>query len=270
MNRIITALDFPDPEKARALVERLEPSLTRLKIGNQLYTLAGPGLVDECQKAGFDVFLDLKYHDIPNTVASAVKAAASMGVWMVNVHATGGPAMLAAARNAVQQFDRSAAHGGGTRLIAVTVLTSLDRRELAAVGMDVEPVDQVSRLATLARQAGLDGVVCSPHEVRQIRAIARDNFLAVTPGVRLDQGTDGLAGASRSTSGQPAGNISSHGGQPDDQKRTLTPYDAIMAGSDFLVIGRPITQAASPLDVLHALNAEVQIAASQISATVPA
>lgn len=258
MNRIITALDFSVPAQARALVERLDPSLTRLKIGNQLYTLAGPSLVEECQKAGFDVFLDLKYHDIPNTVASAVEAAAGMGVWMVNVHASGGPAMLQAARNAVQQFDRSADKAGGTRLIAVTVLTSLDRGELAAVGLDVEPADQVTRLATLARQAGLDGVVCSPHEVAQIRAIAKNNFLTVTPGVRPDQ-----------SSSAPVSKISSHGGRPDDQRRTLTPYDAIVAGSDFLVIGRPITQAQSPLDVLHALNAEVQIAASQLSANSP-
>lgn len=259
MNRIITALDFNEPGKARALVERLDPSLTRLKIGNQLYTLAGPALVEECQKAGFDVFLDLKYHDIPNTVASAIEAAAGMGVWMVNVHASGGPAMLQAARNAVEQYDRHAEHGGGTRLIAVTVLTSLDRDELISVGLDVEPVDQVSRLATLARQAGLDGVVCSPHEVSQIRAIAKNNFLAVTPGVRPDQ-----------ASSAPVGNISSHGGRPDDQRRTLTPFDAILAGSDYLVIGRPITQAQSPVDVLHALNAEVQIAASQLTATKPA
>ena len=257
MNRIITALDFSVPAQARALVERLDPSLTRLKIGSQLYTLAGPSLVEECQKAGFDVFLDLKYHDIPNTVASAVEAAAGMGVWMVNVHASGGPAMLQAARNAVHQFDRSADHGG-TRLIAVTVLTSLDRGELAAVGLDVEPADQVTRLATIARQAGLDGVVCSPHEVAQIRAIAKNNFLTVTPGVRPDQ-----------SSSAPVGAIFSHGGRPDDQRRTLTPYDAIVAGSDFLVIGRPITQAQSPLDVLHALNAEVQIAASQLSANNP-
>lgn len=256
MNRIITALDFSDPAAARALVARLDPALTRLKIGNQLFTLAGPALVEECQRAGFDVFLDLKYHDIPNTVASAVEAAAALGVWMVNVHASGGPAMLAAARNAVRQFDRRAEQGGGTRLIAVTVLTSLDREQLASVGMDVEPADQVSRLAGLARQAGLDGVVCSPHEVGLIRSIARNNFLTVTPGVRPDQGSQGAVGA-----------ITSHGEQPDDQRRTLTPYDAIVAGSDYLVIGRPITQAQSPVDVLHALHAEVQIAASQVAAT---
>ncbi len=255
MNRIITALDFADPNKARDLVQRLEPELTRLKIGSQLYTLTGPALVEECQKAGFEVFLDLKYHDIPNTVASALEAAAALGVWMIDVHASGGPAMLAAARDAVKQFDRSATKGGGTRLIAVTVLTSLDQAELAAVGLDEDPADHVARLATLTRQAGLDGVVCSPHEVALIRSIAKTNFLTITPGVRPDQ------------AGQiPISAISSHGARPDDQRRTLTPYDAIVAGSDFLVVGRPITQAESPLDVLHALNAEVQIAASQVSA----
>lgn len=256
MNRIITALDFSEASKARELIERLEPELTRLKIGNQLFTLAGPALVEECQRAGFDVFLDLKYHDIPNTVASAIEAAASLGVWMIDVHASGGPAMLDAARDAVKQFDRSAERGGGTRLIAVTVLTSFDRAELEVVGLETDPTDQVARLAKLARQAGLDGVVCSPNEVGLIRSIAKNNFLIVTPGIRPD-----LSGPT------PVSQISSHGGRPDDQRRTLTPYDAIVAGSDYLVIGRPITQAQSPVDVLHALNAEVQIAASQVMAS---
>jgi len=255
MNRIITALDFSDASKARDLIARLDPELTRLKIGNQLFTLAGPALVEHCQQAGFDVFLDLKYHDIPNTVASAIEAAATLGVWMIDVHASGGPAMLEAARDAVKQFDRSAQRGGGTRLIAVTVLTSLDRAELEAVGLDIDATDQVAKLAALSRQAGLDGVVCSPHEVGLIRSIAKNNFLIVTPGVRPDP--------SGST---PVSSISSHGGRPDDQRRTLTPYDAILAGSDYLVIGRPITQARSPVDVLHALHAEVQIAASQVAA----
>lgn len=252
MNRIITALDFADVRKARELVQRLEPGLTRLKIGNQLFTLTGPAFVEECQAAGFDVFLDLKYHDIPNTVASAVAAAASLGVWMVNVHASGGPAMLNAARDAVQQYDRSAESGGGTRIIAVTVLTSQEKADLLATGLDIEPAEQVARLARLTRQAGLDGVVCSPNEVALIKSIAKTNFLTITPGVRPDPvNTIGL------------GSISSHGGRPDDQRRTLTPFDAILEGSDFLVIGRPITQASSPVDVLHALHAEVQIASAQ-------
>ena len=252
MNRIITALDFSDPGKARELVHRLEPELTRLKIGNQLFTLAGPALVEECQQAGFDVFLDLKYHDIPNTVASAVEAAAKLGVWMVNVHASGGPAMLSAARDAVAGFDRSAERAGGTRLIAVTVLTSLDRSEMSASGLKMEPAEQAERLAMLASQAGLDGVVCSPNEVGLVRSLTDQSFVTVTPGIRPDE-----------SSGVALSEIVTHGGKPDDQRRTLTPYDAIVAGSDFLVIGRPITQATNPVEVLHALNAEVQIATAQ-------
>lgn len=255
MNRIITALDYSDVAKARDFVSRIDPSLTRLKVGNQLFTFGGPALVEEWQKAGFDIFLDLKYHDIPNTVASAVQAAASLGVWMVNVHASGGPAMLSAAREAVAQFDRSAERGGGTRLIAVTVLTSLDQTQMKAAGLDVTPAEQVERLAGLTHQAGLDGVVCSPHEVELIRQIGGNQFLTVTPGIRPDK--DGEV---------PVSQITSHGGAPDDQRRTLTPYDAIVGGSDFLVIGRPITQANSPVEALHAINAEVQIAASQLCA----
>jgi len=255
MNRIITALDFADVKKAREFVEGVDPSLTKLKVGNQLFTLGGPALIELWQEQGFDIFLDLKYHDIPNTVASALQAAASMGVWMVNVHASGGPAMLAASRKAVAQYDRSAERGGGTRLIAVTVLTSLDRAQMSATGLDVEPAEQVERLAGLAKIEGLDGVVCSPHEVGLIRRVAKDNFLIVTPGVRPDK--DGPV---------PMSQITSHGGASDDQRRTLTPFDAIVAGSDFLVIGRPITQSPSPIEVLHALNAEVQIAASQLVA----
>lgn len=255
MNRIITALDYSDVAKARDFVSRIDPSLTRLKVGNQLFTLGGPALVEQWQKAGFDVFLDLKYHDIPNTVASALQAAVSLGVWMVNVHASGGPAMLRAAREAVAIFDRSAEKGGGTRLIAVTVLTSLDQMQMEATGLDITPAEQVERLARLALEAGLDGVVCSPHEVGLIRQIANSEFLTVTPGVRPDK--DGEV---------PVSQITSHGGSPDDQRRTLTPYDAVVGGSDFLVIGRPITQAASPVEALHAINAEVQIAASQLGA----
>lgn len=253
MNRIITALDFSDVALARKFVDRLEPRLTRLKIGNQLFTLGGPALVEEWQKLGFDIFLDLKFHDIPNTVANAVAAACELGVWMVNVHASGGPAMLHAARKAVPRFDRSAERAGGTRLIAVTVLTSLDHAEMQATGWNDDPDAQVEKLARLALEAGLDGVVCSPHEVGIIRSIAKADFLTITPGVRPDKEGNVLMRQ-----------IKSHGGAPDDQRRTLTPFDAITAGSDYLVIGRPITQAESPIAVLHSLNAEVQIAASQM------
>jgi orotidine-5'-phosphate decarboxylase len=254
MNRIITALDFADVNAAREFVASIDPSLTRLKVGNQLFTLGGPRLIEEWQKAGFDIFLDLKYHDIPNTVASALQAACQLGVWMVDVHASGGPAMLTAAREAVADFDRTAERGGGTRLIAVTVLTSLDQSDMAATGLDIEPAQQVERLARLTRESGLDGVVCSPHEVGLIRNIAKSDFITVTPGVRPDK--DAEASMHK---------ITSHGGAADDQRRTLTPYDAIIAGSDYLVIGRPITQAASAVNALHALNAEVQIAAGQLS-----
>lgn len=254
MNRIITALDFAEVAKAREFVAQIDPTLTRLKVGSQLFTLGGAAMVEQWQADGFDVFLDLKFHDIPNTVAGALKVASAMGVWMVNVHASGGEAMLNAARDAVAQYDRSAERGGGTRIIAVTVLTSLDRTQLKSAGLDVEPSEQVERLARLTRQAGLDGVVCSPNEVGVIRSVAKTNFLTVTPGIRPDKDGD-----------VPVSQITSHGGAPDDQRRTLTPYDAIVGGSDFLVIGRPITQASSPLDALHALNAEVQIAASQVA-----
>ena len=253
MNRIITALDFADVSTAKDFVSRIDPSLCRIKVGNQLFTLGGPALIEHWQKAGFDVFLDLKFHDIPNTVASALHAASALGVWMVNVHIGGGPAMLSAARDAVGRFDRTAERAGGTRLIGVTVLTSLDRAEMAATGLDVEPAQQVERLAGLASEMELDGVVCSPHEVGLIRKIAGDQFLTVTPGVRPDKDGNVLVRQ-----------ITSHGGAPDDQRRTLTPFDAIVAGSHFLVIGRPITQSESPIDVLHSLNSEVQIAATQL------
>ena len=255
MSRIITALDFAEIGQARELVDRLDPSLTRLKVGNQLFTLAGPGFIEECQKRDFEIFLDLKFHDIPNTVASALSAARDLGIWMVNVHAGGGPAMLKAARRAIEPFQSAIGNQSGTRLIGVTVLTSMDASELTATGCGDEPSVQVERLAKISADAGLDGVVCSPHEVGIIRRAVKRSFLTVTPGVRFDSGT----------SKETANPISSHGNQPDDQKRTLSPYDAILAGSDYLVIGRPITQAQSPVDVLHALNAEVQIAAAQLS-----
>jgi orotidine-5'-phosphate decarboxylase len=202
-----------------------------------LFTAAGPTLVEEFQRSGFELFLDLKYHDIPNTVASALSAAASLGVWMVNVHAGGGRAMLDAARNAIPQYNNT----GGTRLIAVTVLTSLDQGELQGVGLDVDPATQVERLGRLAMNAGLDGVVCSPLELGLIRHIAPQSFLTVTPGVRP---------------GHVA--VRSHGDGDDDQRRTMTPVEAIRAGSDYLVIGRPITQASDPLAALERIHDELQ------------
>ena len=227
---IVTALDFADPREALALAERLDPSATRLKVGKQLFTLAGPALVERLQGRGFEVFLDLKFHDIPNTVAGAVAAAASLGVWMVNVHASGGPRALEAARAAVAR----ATPGTGTRLIGVTVLTSHSSEELAAVGVD-EPVEaHVERLARLVVEAGLDGVVCSAAECRRLRAATPPGFLLVTPGIRPE-------GADR-----------------HDQRRTVTPAEALAAGSDHLVVGRAVTGAADPPAALEALLAELR------------
>lgn len=236
MTRIITALDYADISAAVALVERLDPSLTRLKVGNQLFTLAGPALVERFQKKGFDIFLDLKYHDIPNTVASAVAAAASLGVWMVNVHASGGARMMQAARNAVEPFSASS----GTRLIGVTVLTSHEQADLVEAGVDASPEEQVRRLAALTLKAGLDGVVCSPRELALVRACAGDDFITVTPGVRPVDAT-----------------VTAAAGTPDDQRRVTTPVEAVQAGAHYLVIGRPITQATDPLASLSRIHQEL-------------
>jgi orotidine-5'-phosphate decarboxylase len=225
---VIVALDYPSADAARAFVAGVDPQLCRLKIGKELFTRTGPTLVEELVGQGFDVFLDLKFHDIPNTVAQACAAAADLGVWMMNVHASGGRRMMAAAREALEQR-------GGTRplLIGVTVLTSMGAEDLAEVGVPVAPADQVMRLADLAHSAGLDGVVCSPKESALLRHRLGDDFLLVTPGVR------------------PAGS------DIGDQKRVLTPAEAIRQGSDYLVIGRPVTQAADPVAVLRAINAEI-------------
>ncbi len=236
---IITALDFNNANDALALASRIDPQASRVKVGKELFTVAGPALVEQLQSKGFDVFLDLKFHDIPNTVAGALKAAASLGVWMVNVHASGGPAMLAAARSAIAPFTESA----GTRVIGVTVLTSMDEAQLKAIGVAVTPEQQVLHLASLVKEAGLDGIVCSPKEVGLIRKNIDGPFLTVTPGVR-----------------PTATKVGSAGGKADDQRRVMTPADAIAAGSDFLVIGRPITQAADPQQALDSIVNEVQAA----------
>lgn len=231
--RIITALDLDDPGRALALAERLDPELTRLKVGKQLFTLAGPGFVELLQKRGFDVFLDLKYHDIPNTVAGAVAAAASLGVWMLNVHASGGPRMMAAARDAVERMNPAASETGGTRLIGVTVLTSHDAAELAAIGINEAPAERVARLVSLTVEAGLDGVVCSAEECASLRSTVPPGFLLVTPGIRP-------AGTGRG-----------------DQRRTMTPVEAIRAGSDHIVVGRPIVEAQDPAAALRAIADEI-------------
>lgn len=224
---IIVALDYPDAASARAVVERLDPALCRLKVGKELFVAAGPVFVEELVAAGYGVFLDLKFHDIPNTVAQACKAAARLGVWMVNVHASGGPRMLAAAREALEgQAERPL-------LIAVTVLTSMGPAELEAIGIDASPEAQVLRLARLTRDAGLDGVVCSALEAPALRRELGPAFRLVTPGIR------------------PAGSA------VGDQTRILTPSQALAAGSDYLVIGRPITQAADPVAALKQISAEI-------------
>ncbi|PTN12099.1 orotidine-5'-phosphate decarboxylase [Nitrosomonas aestuarii] len=223
--RIIVALDFSSAEKALNLATQLNPELCRLKVGKELFTVAGPNLVKQLTREGFDIFLDLKFHDIPNTVAKACKAAADLGVWMMNVHALGGKKMLVAAREAVPP--------GTARLIAVTLLTSMNQDDLNDVGLQGEPEQIVLRLARLTQNCGLDGVVCSALEVSNLRQHLNTGFNLVTPGIRLE--ADSL----------------------DDQKRVATPSTAIKNGADYLVIGRPITQAKDPLLVLQKLNQSI-------------
>ncbi len=234
--RVIVALDFPDSERALGLVNRLDPVLCALKVGKELFTAAGPDLVRELVRRHFRVFLDLKYHDIPNTVSQACAAATRLGVWMMNVHASGGPAMLAAARDAVAT---TAANENRARplLIAVTVLTSMDAADLAAIGIDAAPATQALHLARMAQANGLDGVVCSAQEAPALRAACGPGFKLVTPGIR------------------PAGT------DVHDQARVMTPQGAIDAGADYLVIGRAITAVADPLQALRAVNDSLGAAA---------
>ena len=219
--KIIVALDFPEAKAALDLAARLEPSLCRLKVGKELFTAAGPQVVERFMQRGFEVFLDLKFHDIPNTTAQACKAAASLGVWMVNVHALGGRKMMEAAREAVAASPRP------PRLIAVTVLTSMAQEDLAGIGITATPAEMVLRLALLARDSGLDGVVCSAQEAALLRQHCGSSFYLVTPGIR------------------PADSAA------DDQSRIMTPSAALQNGASYLVIGRPITKAADPLLALQ-------------------
>ena len=223
--RVIVALDFDDADKAMALVDQLDPGACKLKVGKEMFTLFGPEFVKSLIAKGFDIFLDLKFHDIPNTVAKACKAAAEMGVWMVNVHASGGMEMMKAAKNAIAGSSHPQ-----TKLIAVTVLTSMDQAQLNDVVPAVSPAEQVKKLAQLTADSGLDGVVCSAKEAVMLRETHNDEFLLVTPGIR------------------PAG------ADVGDQKRVMTPVDAIDAGVSYLVMARPITQAENPLAALQAVN----------------
>ncbi len=225
--RIIVALDFPDRDSALGLAKRLDPSSCRLKVGKELFTRAGPALVEELRGMGFELFLDLKFHDIPNTVAAACAAAADLGVWMVNVHAGGGRRMMEAARERLEQSQHR------PMLVAVTVLTSMLGSDLQELGITVEPAQQVRRLARLAQDTGLDGVVCSPLEAAGLRQELGEAFRLITPGVRAVSAT------------------------PDDQRRVMTPRQAMAAGSDYLVIGRPITAAEDPLAALLAIQGEI-------------
>ncbi len=224
--KIIVALDFPAADQALAFVDTVDPSLCRLKVGKELFTTAGPDLVRMLADRGFDVFLDLKFHDIPNTVNKAIVAACQMGIWMVNVHALGGREMMIAAREAVQASSSS----DKTLLIAVSVLTSMNQAGLSELGI-VKSVEQtVTDLTELALDCGLDGMVCSAREVTGLREKFGDQPVLVTPGIR------------------PAGS------DQQDQQRVMTPQQAIAAGSSYLVIGRPITQHPTPADQLASIN----------------
>ncbi|QXO19115.1 orotidine-5'-phosphate decarboxylase [Vibrio ostreae] len=226
--KVIVALDYDNQADALAFVDKIDPASCRLKVGKEMFTLFGPEFVRELHKRGFSVFLDLKFHDIPNTCSKAVRAAAELGVWMVNVHASGGERMMTASREILEPYGKDR-----PLLIAVTVLTSMEQSDLAGIGLDVAPAQQVMRLATLTKNAGLDGVVCSAQEASVLKQGLGKEFKLVTPGIR------------------PAGS------EAGDQRRIMTPYEALQAGSDYLVIGRPITQATDPAKVLTAINASL-------------
>ena len=228
--RILVALDYPTAEQALAMAQKLDPAVCRVKVGKELFTRCGPSIVESMHQLGFDLFLDLKFHDIPNTVAKACAAAAELGVWMVNVHASGGRRMMEAARDAVEASSRGDQR---TKLIAVTVLTSMERSDLAEIGLDIDPLDQVKRLAALTQSSGLDGVVCSAQEANSLRAQSGAGFELITPGIRPADSEKG------------------------DQRRIMTPAQAITAGSTYLVVGRPITSATDPAAAAAAIQAEV-------------
>lgn len=223
--KVIVALDYDNQSDALAFVDKIDPSSCRLKVGKEMFTLFGPEFVKELHKRGFSVFLDLKFHDIPNTCSKAVRAAAEMGVWMVNVHASGGERMMTASREILEPYGKDR-----PLLIGVTVLTSMEQQDLAGIGLDITPQEQVKRLAALTKNSGLDGVVCSAQEASMLKVDLGKEFKLVTPGIR------------------PAGSA------VGDQKRIMTPVDAITSGSDYLVIGRPITQAENPSQVLNEIN----------------
>lgn len=226
--KIIVALDYPDIDSAVNMANNLDPDVCRVKVGKELYTATGPVILEKLHNMGFEVFLDLKFHDIPNTVASACEVAAKLGVWMVNVHALGGHKMMATARERLEKYSQR------PLLIAVTILTSMTETELHGVGIPADIDSTVLNLSTLANQAGLDGVVCSAREAAMLRDHHGPEFKLVTPGIRPEWSSK------------------------DDQQRIMSPTDAINVGIDYMVIGRPITQADSPVDALQRIYKEIQ------------
>lgn len=227
LSPIVVALDYPTPTQAIAMAKQLDPKQCRVKVGKELFTASGPAIIEELHKLNFEVFLDLKFHDIPNTCAGAVAAAAELGVWMTNVHASGGQRMMSAAAEAIANKQHK------PLLIAVTVLTSMEQSDLSGIGLDIAPQQQVQRLAKLAKESGMDGVVSSAQEIELIKQLCGKDFLTVTPGIR------------------PAGSAAG------DQRRIMTPQEAVSIGGDYLVVGRPITQAQNPqqacLDIIQSL-----------------
>ena len=221
-SRIITALDFTDPDDAIAFATQLDPKLCRLKVGKALFTAGGPKLIESLHKLGYEIFLDLKFHDIPHQVKLACQVAAQLGIWMLNVHAQGGRSMLQAAREGIDAISSPKPF-----LIGVTLLTSLDASDLSEIGLSGTPLDNVLRLATLTQACGLDGVVCSAKEAAVLREHSGSDFLLVTPGIRLPENS------------------------AMDQKRVVTPLEALRSGSSYLVVGRPITEAPHPLVALQ-------------------
>ena len=228
-SKIIVALDYEKESDALALVDQIDPNLCRLKVGKEMFTTLGMNFVKQLHQRNFDVFLDLKYHDIPNTVARAVRSAADLGVWMVDLHASGGLRMMEEAKRILEPYGKDA-----PLLIAVTVLTSMEDLDLLQIGINASPMEQVLRLAHLTQRAGLDGVVCSPQEVEILRNACGEDFKLVTPGIR------------------PVG------ADFGDQRRVMAPTAAIRAGSDYLVIGRPITKSDNPVEILRSINASIR------------
>lgn len=227
MSQLIIALDFPTSYQALEFVKPLSPKQCKLKVGLELFVSAGPDFIKQLTDQGFDIFLDLKFHDIPNTAGSACSAAAKLGVWMMNVHASGGTTMMKTAKAAIDDQNSS------TKLIAVTVLTSMNNQELASMNIKQSASEQVSALASLTKGAGLDGIVCSAQEAEMLRKDYGKEFLLVTPGIR------------------PAGSAT------NDQSRIMTPGKAIQAGSSYIVVGRPITQSDNPIGVIEHINQEI-------------